>query len=126
MALIALVAASEKLDTLPIAETLAHAAWAYSGRPSCVFDLRDLSLRLAEFQMREIAAQIQNGSRVVIALRSTSENPTAVPIARNVDAAVLCIALGETRFAAAERALQEIGRQQVIGSIVIRGKEPEK
>ncbi len=117
---LAIVAASSGVDTLPIAELLAQAAWAYRGQPSCVFDLRDLSLRLAGHQMHEVRAQIESGASALIALRSTSENPTAVPVARQADAVILCIGMGQTRLKSAERTLGEIGRDRVLGSIVVR------
>jgi hypothetical protein len=118
---LAVVAASSGVDTLPIAELLAQAAWAYRGQPSCVFDLRDLSLRLAGHQMHEVRAQIEAGASALIALRATSENPTAVPVARQADAVILCIGMGETRLKSAERTINEVGRERVLGSIVVRG-----
>jgi hypothetical protein len=117
---LAVLAASPGVETLHIAELLAHVAWAYRGQPSCVFDLRDLGLRLADYQMREVEAQVDAGTRVLIALRSTTENPTAVPIARQADAVVLCIGMGETRFKAAERSITEVGRDRVLGSIIVK------
>jgi hypothetical protein len=123
---LAVLAASKGVDTLPIAETLAHIAWAYRGQPSCVFDLRDLSLRLADYQMREVVAQADAGARVLISLRSTAENPTAIPLARHADAVVLCIALGETRLKLAEDAIAEVGRDRILGSILVRPKDPKR
>jgi len=120
---LAVLAASKGVETIRVAELLAHVAWAYRGQPSCVFDLRDLSLRLADYQMREVEAQVQGGTRVMIALRSTSENPTAVPIARQADAVVLCIGMGQTRIKSVEGAIAEVGRDRVIGSIIVRGTE---
>ncbi len=123
---LAVLAASEGVETLPIAEMLAHVAWAYRGQPSCVFDLRDLGLRLADYQMREVKEQVEAGTRVLIALRSTNENPTAIPVARQADAVVLCIGMGETRFKAAEKAIAEVGRDRVLGAIIVRGNERRK
>jgi hypothetical protein len=120
---LAVIAASSGVDTLPIAELLAHAAWSYRGHPSCVFDLRDLGLRLAAHQMREVRMQIDAGVSVLIALRATSENPTAVAVARQADAVVLCIRMGETRLKSAERTIAEIGRDHVLGSIVVRAHD---
>jgi hypothetical protein len=117
---LAVLAASKGVDTIQIAELLAHVAWTYRGQPSCVFDLRDLSLRLADYQMREVQAQVEAGTRVMIALRSTGENPTAVPIARQADAVVLCIGMGETRIKSVEGAIAEVGRDKVLGSIIVR------
>lgn len=117
---LAILPASRGIDTLPIAELLAHVAWAFRGQPSCVFDLRELGLRLADYQTREVRAQVEAGASVFIALRSTSENPTAVPVAKQADAVVLCIDMGETRVKSAEGTIAEVGRDRVLGSILVR------
>ncbi len=117
---LAVIAASRSIDTLPVAEMFAKIAWWYRGEPSCVFDLRDLSLRLAQHQVSEIRAQVEAGSRVIIGLRSIFENPTTVPIARQADAVLLCVGLGRTKIKAAEKTILEIGRDRLVGSIVLR------
>jgi hypothetical protein len=83
-------------------------------------------LRLADYQMREVQTQVEAGVRALLALRSTSENPTAIPLARLADGVVLCIDLAKTRFEEAERTIGEIGRDRVLGAIVVRGREGEK
>jgi hypothetical protein len=123
---LAVLAASSGVETLQIAELLARVAWAYRGQPSCVFDLRDLGLRLADYQMREVRAQVEAGASVIVALRSTSENPTAVPVARQADAVVLCIGMGQTRLKSAERTIAEVGRDRVLGSIIVRAPARQK
>ena len=117
---LAVVAAGKQMDTLWVAELVAKLAWWYRGQPSCVFDLRDLRLRLVEYHEREVTSQVNLGQCVVIALRSVFENPTTVPMARSADAVILCIALGKTGFKAAEQTLAEVGRDRVLGSIVLR------
>jgi hypothetical protein len=117
---LAVVGTAKHLDTLWVAELIAKLAWGYRGQPSCVFDLRDLRLRLVEYHVREVATQVEIGQCVVIALRSVFENPTTVPMARSADAVVLCIALGKTGFKEAEQTLEEIGRERVIGTLVTR------
>jgi len=120
---LAVLSASSSIATLHIAEMLAQLAWRYRGQPSSVFDLRDLSMRLVDYQVRELHAHVEGGTRVLIALRSIFENPTAIPIAQQADAVVLCIALGETDFKGAEQTIAEVGRDRVIGAIVMRPGE---
>jgi hypothetical protein len=117
---LAVIGANEGVETLKVGEMLAQIAWAYRGQPSCVFDLRDLGLRLADYQMREVQTQVEAGVRALLALRSTSENPTAIPLARLADAVVVCIDLAKTRFDSVEQTMTEIGRDRVIGAIVVR------
>jgi hypothetical protein len=116
---LAVMGASKGVDSLAAANRLAKIAWWYTGTPTCVFDMRDLSLRLLEHQLRDMAAQLQGGERIFIALRSTNENPTAAPLAQAADAAVLCIELGKTDMRTARRTLDAVGRDRFIGTLLV-------
>jgi hypothetical protein len=117
---LAVLGASRTLATYPIAELLAQLAWRYRGQPSSVVDLRDLSMRLIDYQAAEIRAQVASGTRLIVALRSIFENPTASSIAKHADGVLLCVALGETSLREAEETIDAVGRERVIGSIVFR------
>jgi hypothetical protein len=114
------VVASGQVPTIQVANMLARLAWWYRGQPSSVADFRDLSLRLVEYQLRDVAAQLERAPvTVVIALRSIFENPTVVPVARAVDAAVLCIQLGVTKINDSRKTIEAIGRDRFLGTIII-------
>ncbi len=115
-----MIGASEAIETLPIAELLAQLAWRYHGQTSGVSDLRDLSMRLVDYQVEDIRARVEEGTRLVVALRSIFENPTAASIAKKTDGVVLCIALGKTSFKAVNETIATIGRDRIVGSIVLR------
>jgi hypothetical protein len=117
---LAIIGATKEVDTLWVAEMIAKLAWSYRGAPSCVFDLRDLSLRLVAHHEQDVATQVREGQTVTIALRSIFENPTAVPMARSADAVLLCLRLGVTDLKAAEQTIAEVGRDRLIGAIVVR------
>jgi hypothetical protein len=123
---LAVLATDQEVDTMRVAELLARLAWSYRGKPSCVFDLRDLSLRLVEYHQNVVHAQVDAGACVVVALSCTSHNPTAVPIARSVDAVILCVGLGTASMKAAEQTLDEVGRDRVLGAIVVREKRSKR
>jgi hypothetical protein len=116
---LAVVAGSTDISTIEISNTLAKMAWSYLGRASCVVDCRDLSLRLVEYQLREVGAYVDEGRSVIVSLRSIAENPATIAIAGALEAAVLCVRLGESSIASALQAIQEIGRPKFIGSIVL-------
>jgi hypothetical protein len=116
---LAVLSASKGVGTLTVANNLAKIAWWYSGQPSCVFDMRDLSLRLLEHQLRDMSSQVEGAERVFIALRSAAENPTAVPLARAADACVLCVQLGRTNMTSAQKTLDAVGRDCFIGTILV-------
>jgi hypothetical protein len=122
---LAVIGAGKEIDTLWLAELIAKLAWSYRGTPSCVFDFRDMSLRLADHHEQNVAAQVRDGQTVTIALRSIFENPTAVPMARAADAVLLCVGLGTTDLKVAEQTISEIGRDRIIGSIVVRRPRSE-
>lgn len=123
---LAIVGGSKGIETLSFADMLSKIAWWYCGQPSSVFDLRDLRLRLVDYHLREIESQIAGGVRVVIALRSMFENPTAIPIARAADAVVVCVDLGKTAIKSAEQTIDAVGHDRVLGSIVIRNRRTPK
>ena len=122
---IALLGTGKFVDTLPIAELLAGLAWSYRGQRSSMFDLRDLSLRLVEYHVREVKSQVDDGAYAIIALRSVFENPTAAPIAKSADAIIICVRLGATEFKAIEQTVAEVGNERVLGSIVLRDRTPK-
>ena len=113
------MAASKGTSTLGTASSLARIAWWYTGQPSCVFDMRSLSLRLLEPQLRDMAAQMNGGERVFVALSTLSENPTTAPIAMAADGVVLCVELGKADIKSARRAIDTIGRDRFLGTILV-------
>jgi hypothetical protein len=117
---LAVLGASEGLETIHFAELLAQLAWRYRGQPSSVCDLRDLSMRLVDYQAQQMREQVESGVRLLVALRSIFENPTSAPIAAQSDAVLLCLTLGETNFKAAEETIAAVGRERIIGSILLR------
>jgi hypothetical protein len=116
---LAVLAARDGVETLETANSLARMGWWYTGQPSCVFDMRDLSLRLLEHQIRDMAAQLQGGERVFVALRSLNENPTAAPLAMAADAVVLCVQLGRTDMRAARQAIASVGKVKFLGTLLV-------
>jgi hypothetical protein len=119
---LAVLSASKGLETVKLAELLAQLAWRYRGQPSSVYDLRDLTMRLVDYEAREMQSHLDSGTRLVVSLRSIFENPTAALIAKQADAVLIVIALGETNFRAAEETIAAVGRERVLGSIVLRRK----
>jgi len=122
---LAVLSASKGVETVKLAELLAQLAWRYRGQPSSVYDLRDLTMRLVDYEVREMHAQLESGTRLVVALRSLFENPTAALIAKETEAVLVVIALGETNFKAAEETIAAVGRERVLGSIVLRRPPPK-
>lgn len=58
--------------------------------------------------------------RVLIAIRPVVVEPLGVAIAQAADAVVLCINMGATRAKDARRSIELIGRERILGSILVR------
>ena len=116
---LAVVSATPGVQTIEPATTLARMAWRYSGESTSVFDLRDVSLRLVEHELREINTRVAAGDLVFVALRSMGENPATIPVARAADALILCVVLGKSKAKAAQKTIDAIGRARFIGSILV-------
>lgn len=117
---LAVLGASADVPTIDVANMLARLAWYYRGQPSSVADFRDLSLRLIDYQLADVTSQLKSSPvTVVIALRSVFENPTVVPVARAVDAAVLCVQLGVTRISDSRKTVDAIGKDRFLGTILV-------
>ena len=48
-------------------------------------------------------------------------NPAAIPIARATSAALLVVRVGESRLAAARSTIEAVGRERLLGSVVLEG-----
>jgi hypothetical protein len=123
---LAVVGADQSVETIEVANMFAKLAWWYRGQPSSVADFRDLTLRLVDHQLRDVALQLESDPvTIVIALRSIFENPTVAPVASAVDAAILCIRMGVTKMSSARRTVETIGRERFIGTIVVRDQKKD-
>lgn len=62
----------------------------------------------------------QAGRKVLVALEPVVRNPLGMAIAMAADAVVLCIELGRSDIASAKRTLELIGREKVLGTVLLR------
>lgn len=123
---LAVVPAAATISSIDVANQLADIAWQYSGKPTSVLDLRNVRLRLLDYQLEEIKKLVDQGENVILALDAVSDNPTTIPIASKSDAAVLLVRLGETDAKGAGKTIEEIGHAKFVGSILVRKSERAK
>jgi hypothetical protein len=89
------------------------------GQELTVFDARNLGLKDMGRMLAQIQSITSRGKRCIVVLRLVTENATTVPMAQNVDAALLGIFIGETSVIAASRTVDEVGRPKFLGSVVL-------
>jgi hypothetical protein len=105
--------------TLDIAMSLARTGMRHLGHQIHVADATQLELGSATEFMNQVRASVSTG-RVILALSPIMVHPVMVPVARTVDCALLCVVLGQTRSADAQRTVEEIGRDKFIGAFTVQ------
>jgi hypothetical protein len=58
---------------------------------------------------------------VVVPVDPLTENPSAIPILRAASTAVLVVRLGESLVESARTVIQAVGRERLVGSVVLAG-----
>lgn len=89
------------------------------GQELTVFDARNLGLKDMGRMLAQIQSITSRGKRCIVVLKLVTENATTVPMAQNVDAALLGVFIGETSVVASSRTVQEVGRAKFLGSVVL-------
>ena len=51
------------------------------------------------------------------------QSPAALALAQAADAAILCVGLGSSAIDEAERIVEELGRDRVLGSVIFRERK---
>lgn len=89
------------------------------GQELTVFDARTLGLKDMGRMLAQIQSITSRGKRCIVVLKLVTENATTVPMAQNVDAALLGVFIGETSVIGASRTVEEVGRPKFLGSVVL-------
>jgi hypothetical protein len=94
-----------------------------NGRIVTAVDAFDADLsRAASIAQQVCEAPVQRNARWVIALDAPLDNPRAIGVLASCDAAVLVLEMGVTSIPRAQRAIEAIGREQLLGAVVVRGR----
>lgn len=117
---LAVIPAGGGVATPRIARALAAVGSCHLGARIKLVDAT--TIRLAELGacLRGLADPKERPARVILALGSVLENPPGLAVAQAADAAVLCVMLGESTLAEAERTIEEVGRARFVGSLILR------
>lgn len=67
-------------------------------------------------------SRLPQGKAMIIATDPVTENPLILPIALAADAVLLCVVQGETDLSSARHAIEVIGRDRIVGSVLLNKK----
>jgi hypothetical protein len=120
---LAIVPAEEGISTYDVA-SLIMSIGVYCGESIGLFDFRDVMLKRVLGVIEDACAQMNQGERLIFATRSIKDNLATIPLLRAIDGVVLCVALGSTPIRRIEETIEQIGKDRLLGSIVVREPEP--
>lgn len=115
---LAIVPTSAELSALPTARALASVGWYHLDRPVDVLDATETDLSALQEVLDDLARRRSARRITIVAVGPAGSSPVSAGIARAVDAALLALKLGD-RVDDAERALEDIGAEHFLGSVLV-------
>lgn len=74
----------------------------------------------AKHMLEELSEQEHVKMSFIFTVDAITSNPHSIPLCHTVDAVILCMALEKTSFKIARRTMEIIGRDRILGSILLR------
>jgi hypothetical protein len=118
---LALVPAGEGVPTMRVARALARAGACHLGHTVEVSDATSIELGQLRASIEAWVQRRRGAERTILALGPVLASPATAALARAADAAILCVPLGESSIAEAQRAIAEVGPERFLGSVCWRG-----
>jgi hypothetical protein len=112
---LAVIPAGGGASTIEVANALADVGSCHLGLAVPVIDATGITLSRLETFLAELRAR-----RGIIAFGPVLESPAGLALARSADAAILCLALGESSISSAQQTIEEVGRERFLGSVLLR------
>jgi hypothetical protein len=116
---LAVLSVDSALSTLDVVHGLAAVAWFQCGTSVVVADLRSAVLNVVSSVQDELRQRMQNGEQVLMALGALDDSPASLAIARDADKVLLCVALGKTKTGRIRDAVQRVGKQRFLGTVLV-------
>jgi hypothetical protein len=116
---LALVPSHSGIDAVKVAEAFAETGRVQGERPVSVINATGVQLENVQQLIESVAATVNRGEWVIVPVDAIAENPSAIAIVQGTSAALLLIRLGESLIASAQNALDAVGREKFLGSVVL-------
>jgi hypothetical protein len=116
---LALVPGDDRASTFEVATLIARLAYDHGERVR-VADVRGLAATQVEAFLAGARWETDQGTRLVFATRSVSDNLATISLARAADCAILCVSLGSTSLASVKDTVEQVGRKHFLGSLLVK------
>lgn len=120
---LALIPIGDGVFTPPLAGLLARVGREHRGEPLIPLDATRVSLSDVEAEIAALGERTRRGERVILALPSLLSHPPGLELARASDAAILCVALGSSSITDCVQVIEDVGRDHILGSIIVRKRK---
>lgn len=120
---LALIPIGETIATPRLAASLAEVGRRHLGASVVARDATRVSLSTLKAELAALAEHARREERAIVALPPLLGSPACLELARAAGAALLCVELGSSAIAEAERILDDVGRDHVIGSIIVQKRK---
>ena len=119
-----LVPNDASVDAQTFAESLARTGRVHAETPVRVVNGTGVQLADVQQLIETIAAVSERGERVIVSVDPLSDNAAGIAILRATSAALLLVSLGESLMTSARATIDAIGRDRLIGSVVVKSNKP--
>jgi hypothetical protein len=116
---LALVPSHSGIDAVKVAQAFADTGRVQGERPVSVIDATRVQLENVQQTIESITATVARGEWVIVPVDAIAENPSAIALVQATSAALLLVRLGESLIASSQNALDAVGREKFLGSVVL-------
>lgn len=118
---LAIIPIDGSVDSGAVAESLVATGRLHGERPVSLLDARGVPVNGVRHLVDSLNVLNGRGNWVIVPVDPISENPSSVPIVQATSGALLVVRLGGSLLASGRAAIDAVGREHFLGSIVIGG-----
>lgn len=116
---LAIIPSDPGVDVLRVAQALVAIGRLHGERPVNLLNATNVHLENVHHSIESIAGMTSRGEWVIVPVDPVVENPSSVAVVRATSAAVLVVRLGESLLGSSRTAIDIIGRERFLGTVVL-------
>jgi hypothetical protein len=116
---LALVPSDGDVDVGRAAAHLVEAGLLHGERPVSLMDAQGIHLSNVQPFLDRLVDLVRRGEWVIVTVDSLQNNPAGLPIVRATSCALLVVRLGSSLLGSARSTIEALGRERLLGSVVI-------
>lgn len=114
-----LVPTHASIDGQKVAEAFAATGRVQGERPVSVINGTGIHIEGVQQVIEAIEAAVSRGEWVIVPVDAIADNPSGIAIVQAASASLLLVRLGESLLTSAQNAIDAVGRERFLGSLVL-------